>query len=411
MITVNEQRLWSRLMAMAEIGPGSAGGCNRQALTDEDKLGRDLFVQWCTDAGCSIDVDSMGNVFAVRAGEDNDLPAVMAGSHLDTQPTGGKFDGVYGVLAGLEVIESYNDNDIQTVHPLVVAAWTNEEGARFSPAMIGSGVFAGVFDVKEALAITDKEGCSIGAELARINYDGSEHCGDREFHAAFEVHIEQGPILEKEGKQIGIVNGVQGMRWYDVTLEGEPVHAGPTPMDMRVDPMKALPGIVNRLYSMVDSHGPLSRVTFGDISANPGARNTVPEVVTLAVDLRHPDQAVLDIMDAGLRDIVEQEIEKSGLKGRVRDEWNSPAVVFDKTCVEAVGESVSERGYSSLDMVSGAGHDSVYISRIAPTAMIFIPCEGGISHNEAENINSEDAAAGANVLLGAMLKRAQVVEG
>ena len=406
-LRINGERLWSRLMAMAEIGATDKGGCNRQALTDLDQQGRELFMQWCDAAGCTAQWDAIGNLFIRRPGRNNDLPAVLTGSHLDTQPTGGKFDGVYGVLAGLEVIESLNDHQIETEHPIEVVAWTNEEGARFSPAMMGSGVFSGVFKLEDMLAVQDKAGISVKQALEQTGFSGTYNSQNKAIKAAFEVHIEQGPILEQEAKQIGVVSGIQGIRWYDLTITGQPVHAGPTPMEYRRDPFKALTTIIDDLYALAAEHGPWARVTFGDIQALPGARNTVPETVTIAVDLRNPDQAILDKMDAAFRALVEKHSTAHGLQAMIRDEWNLPAVTFAPACVEAVSSAVKGLGYSHMAMVSGAGHDSGYVAQVAPTSMIFVPCEEGISHNEAENATPDDLEAGCNVLFHAMLMMAQ----
>jgi len=393
-------------MQMAEIGATDKGGCNRQALTDLDKQGRDLLVSWCEEAGCTVAVDQMGNIFARRPGRSNDLPSVIVGSHLDTQPTGGKFDGVYGVLAGLEVVRTLNEADVETEAPVDVVVWTNEEGARFSPAMIGSGVWAGVFDLDYGYSRADKEGRTIGDELSRIGYKGSLEAKAQKVKAAFEVHIEQGPILEQEELQVGVLSGVQGMNWYDLTIEGQACHAGPSPMEIRRDPFMGLSSIIQRLYEIVKEYAPWSRVTFGDIKAEPGARNTVPERLVLAVDLRHPQQKVLEEMDTRFRRIVEEESKKFNLECSIRVEWKLPAVVFDKDCVAAVGKAVELLGYSNMEMFSGAGHDSVYVSHVAPTSMIFVPCEKGLSHNEAEYAKPEDLEAGCNVLLHAVLDRA-----
>lgn len=402
-IRINGDRLWSSLMEMAKIGATDKGGCNRQALTDLDKQGRDLFVQWCRAEGCSIRIDSMGNIFARRDGKNNELPPVLTGSHLDTQPTGGKFDGVYGVLAGLEIIRSLNNAAAVTQAPIEVAVWTNEEGARFSPAMIGSGVWCGEFDLDYAYQREDKDGLLFQDELARIGYLGDSPAQAFPIAAAFEVHIEQGPILEDEGLQIGVLSGVQGMNWYDLILTGQPCHAGPSPMEKRRDPFMALPSIQQRLYDLAAEYSPWARVTFGNISATPGSYNTVPETVTLAVDLRHPDQATLDTMDKKFRAIVAESCATKDIEFSIHEQWQSPAVAFDEDCTAAIASSVKQLGYSHKAMVSGAGHDSVYVSRVAPTSMIFIPCENGISHNEAENAFIEDIEAGANVLLHAML--------
>jgi N-carbamoyl-L-amino-acid hydrolase len=390
-------------MQMAEIGGTAKGGCNRQALTDDDKIGRDLFVKWCTDIGCERRVDEMGNLFLRRKGTDNSLPPVLVGSHLDTQPTGGKFDGVYGVLGGLEVLRTLAENNIDTLHPIEVAVWTNEEGARFSPAMIGSGVWCGEFTLDYGLQRADKSGKTIGQELQRIGYLGEASCAPFPIKGALELHIEQGPILEAVNKPIGVVKGVQGMRWYDLVIHGQPVHAGPTPMDQRQDPVKAVARIITQLYSLADKFAPLARATFGDMKVSPGSRNTVPETLTLTVDLRHPEQDVLMQMDAEFRAIAAQVCDQCDVTFDIKDEWDSPAVKFDDTCIAAVRESAEEAGLAYEEMFSGAGHDSVYVSKVAPTAMIFVPCEKGISHNEAENAKPEDIAAGCQVLLGAVL--------
>ncbi len=405
-IHVNGDRLWQSLMEMAKIGATENGGCNRQALTDLDKQGRDLFVDWCKQADCTITVDDMGNIFARRAGRDNTLPAVLTGSHLDTQPTGGKFDGVYGVLAGLEVIRTLNEHQVETEAPIEAAVWTNEEGARFSPAMVGSGVWSGNFQRSSVYDKTDKQGLRFEDELKRIGYQGEVAAQARPLTAAFEVHIEQGPILEAEEKQIGVLTGVQGMNWYDITFTGEPCHAGPSPMDTRKDPFMGLHRLLSSLYQLAEDNAPWSRVTFGDINAQPGSYNTVPESVTLSVDLRHPDQTTLDAMDAELRRLTAEIAQTCTLDYDIHQEWKSEAVSFDSNCVNAVRHAVADLGYSHKEMVSGAGHDSVYLSRVVPTSMIFIPCEKGLSHNEAENAEPDDITAGANVLLQAMLTMA-----
>lgn len=402
-LRVNGERLWQSLMEMAAIGGTEKGGCNRQALTDLDKQGRDLFIRWCKDIGCTLRVDQMGNLFLRKAGKDNSLPPVLTGSHLDTQPTGGKFDGVYGVLAGLEVLRTLHDANMETLHPLEVAVWTNEEGARFSPAMIGSGVWCGEFSLDYGWSRKDKSGVSIKDELERHGYSGDTPCAPFQIKAALELHIEQGPILEAIEKPIGVVQGVQGMRWYDLIITGQPVHAGPTPMEQRRDPMKAIAKIISELYALADETGPLARATFGDINASPGSRNTVPEQVTLTVDLRHPDQQVLDNMDAAFRRIAQEICNQCKVEHSIVDEWNSPAVAFNSSCISAVRQATEEAGLPYEEMFSGAGHDSVYVSKVAPTSMIFIPCENGISHNEAENATPEDITAGCQVLLGAMV--------
>jgi N-carbamoyl-L-amino-acid hydrolase len=405
-LRIDGGRLWSRLMEMARHGATEKGGVCRLTGSDEDKAGRDLFVRWCEAAGCTVTVDRIGNIFARRPGRDGSAGAVLAGSHLDSQPTGGRFDGVYGVLAALEVIESLNDHAVETQAPVEIAAWTNEEGARFAPAMLGSGVFAGVFDLDWTLAIADKDGKTLGAELHRIGYAGEAAPGGRAIKAAFEVHIEQGPILEREGKTIGVVQGVQGMRWYDLVIEGREAHAGPTPMEGRRDPFQGLMHILPDLYALATDRAPWGRATCGDIAASPGSRNTIPGRLTTTVDLRHPDQDTLVEMEEGLRASIERHCAALGLTGRLETIWDSPAVRFDPACIAAVRAGVAATGHSAMDIVSGAGHDSVYLARIAPVGMIFVPCEGGLSHNEAENATPKDIAAGCDVLLHAVLAQA-----
>lgn len=407
-LRIDGRRLWDSLMEMARIGATPAGGCNRQALTDEDRQGRDLFVSWCREIGCAVRVDQMGNIFVRRDGSDNSLPPVITGSHLDTQPTGGKFDGVYGVLAGLEVLRTLHGQKLQTRAPLEVVVWTNEEGARFSPAMVGSGVWAGEFSLEYGHGRTDKAGKTIGEELERIGYLGGEPAEPKPITAAFEAHIEQGPILEKKDQVIGVVTGVQGIRWYDVTFHGTPCHAGPTPMADRRDPVQALSLLCEHLYSEVKAYGEEARMTCGDLRAEPGSRNTVPEKVVLALDLRHPQPEGLEHLHRTLYRLAEQVEEATGATIDVREEWYSPPVAFNEQCIEAVNSAVESLGYSHRKMVSGAGHDSVYVSRVAPVSMIFVPCAGGLSHNEAESAEADHLEAGCNVLLHAMLSRAGV---
>jgi N-carbamoyl-L-amino-acid hydrolase len=402
-LRVDGARLWQSLMEMARIGATAKGGCNRQALTDADRDGRDLFVGWCEQLGCEVSVDAIGNIFARRAGRDDSLAPVLAGSHLDTQPTGGKFDGVYGVLAGLEVLRTLHDAGIQTEAPFEVAVWTNEEGSRFNPAMIGSGVWSGVMDIHTAYDTADKAGKTMGDELERIGYRGDIPATARPLEAAFEVHIEQGPILERERRQIGVLSGIQGLRWYDLVIDGDACHAGPTPMEARRDPFMAAAPIIEGCYRLAAAYSPWGRATFGDIRAEPGSRNTVPERLVVNVDLRHPDAAVLDQMDREFRLLAAEHCERYGLDFEVNEIWHMPVTRFAPQCVAAVQGATDMLGYSNMQMVSGAGHDSLYIASVAPTGMIFVPCENGISHNEIENAEPADLEAGCNVLLHAML--------
>ncbi|MDX1540523.1 MAG: Zn-dependent hydrolase [Geminicoccaceae bacterium] len=405
-LRVDHDRLWQSLMTMAEIGATANGGVDRQTLTHLDKEGRDLFRRWCEDAGLVVTVDRMGSMFARRTGTDDGLPPVMLGSHLDSQPTGGKFDGALGVLAALEVIRTLNDQGIQTRHPLEIVNWTNEEGCRFPPAMIASGVFARVFDLDYGLSRTDHQGRTIGEELERIGYAGDAPVGGRAIHGLFEVHIEQGPILEAEGKRIGVVTGGQGARWYDAAVIGSETHAGPAPMESRRDALMHAAAMLAPIYETATTRRPHGRATVGEFIARPGSRNTVPGRVDFTIDIRHPDGAVLDEMHAELERAFDEAKQRTGLDNRLNCIWHSPPVEFDGACVDAVQGAAEELGLSSMRMVSGAGHDAVYMARVVPTAMIFVPCRDGISHNEAEYASPEACGDGADVLLHAALARA-----
>ncbi len=400
---VSGTRLWSRLMAMAEIGATEHGGCNRQALTDGDFQGRALFARWAAAAGCALRVDAIGNLFARRAGRDDSLPPVMTGSHLDTQPTGGKFDGVYGVLAGLEVIESLNDAAIETLHPLEVVVWCNEEGCRFPAAMMGSAVWAGRMPIAEAYALKDRDGRSVREELERAGLDLTAPIARQPVKAAFEVHIEQGPVLEQRAKRIGVVTGVQHMSRHEVIVEGQEAHAGPTPMDMRHDPVRLLADALPAFYAAAAKRGPDARLTVAVIETRPSSPNTVPGYLRFFVDVRHPDGAQYRSLREEIDGVVEAALARHGLSGHIRCVWQASGVEFDPRCVAAVREAAATLGCDAIDMVSGAGHDSVNVASVAPTSMIFVPCAGGLSHNEAESASQADLAIGANVLMHAML--------
>jgi N-carbamoyl-L-amino-acid hydrolase len=405
-IRIDGERLWSTLMTMADIGRTARGGCNRQALTDDDKAGRDLFTKWAQAAGCAIAVDEIGNVFASRPGTGEALPPVLIGSHLDTQATGGRFDGVFGVLAGLEVLRTLNDHHVDTRRPMEVASWTNEEGSRFAPAMLGSGVVSGVYDLAYAYTRTDKAGRSVGDELDRIGYRGTTPARARPFHAMFEAHIEQGPILEQSATTIGAVTGIQGAYWLDITLEGVACHAGPTPMDMRRDAWRAACPIIEGALALAETHIPWGRATIGDLRVSPGSRNTVPEQLVISVDLRHPDRTTLEKIVTAFRELVATAAARHGIGSSIEEIWHMAPTTFDRQLVELIENSAIELGYSCRRMVSGAGHDSLHTARFAPTAMIFVPCAGGLSHNEAEAATPADLAAGANVLFQAAVAAA-----
>ena len=405
-LRINGERLWGSLMELAKIGATPKGGVRRLALTDLDRQGRDLVVRWLREAGLSVTIDGIGNIFGHRRGRNPNALPVVSGSHIDTQPSGGKFDGNYGVLAALEVVRTLNDRSIETEAPIEVAIWTNEEGTRFTPVMMGSGVFTKVFELDHCLARTDLDGKSVGDELKRIGYAGETPMGGRSFAAYFEAHIEQGPILEDTGNVIGVVTGALGLRWYDVVVSGQDAHAGPTPMRLRRDALLGAAQIVQEVNRIAFLHQPEGRGTVGFMQVKPNSRNVVPGEVRFSVDLRHIDDARLDAMEMMLRDACGRVGDESGVAFDVERVTSYPTVQFHSDCVSAVREATKGFGYRHMDIVSGAGHDACYVNRVAPTGMIFVPCEGGISHNEIENAKPEDLAAGCNVLLRAMLARA-----
>ncbi|MGL4280007.1 MAG: Zn-dependent hydrolase [Albidovulum sp.] len=408
-VRIDSARLWDSLMEMAKIGPGVAGGNNRQTLTDADAEGRALFKRWCDAAGLTMGVDTMGNMFATRAGEDPGALPVYIGSHLDTQPTGGKFDGVLGVLAGLEVVRTMNDLGIRTKHPVVVTNWTNEEGARFAPAMLASGVFAGIHTEDYAKARTDLDGKVFGEELERIGWVGDEKVGARKMHAMFEYHIEQGPILEAEGKEIGVVTHGQGLWWLEITLTGKEAHTGSTPMAMRVNASLGLGRILERVQQIAMSHQPNAVGGVGQIKVSPNSRNVLPGKVVFTVDIRSPEQAKLDTMRAEVERAAHAVAAELGLGCEIEPVGHFDPVTFDPTLVKRVRETAERLGLSHMDIVSGAGHDACWINRVAPTVMIMCPCVDGLSHNEAESISEDWAARGADVLFHAVVETAGVV--
>lgn len=405
-VRVNGDRLWQSLMELAKIGATPKGGVCRLTLTDLDRQGRDLVIGWAREAGLSVTIDKIGNVFMRRAGKNNALPPIMTGSHIDTQPTGGKFDGNFGVLAGLEVIRTLNDYDIETEAPVELAFWTNEEGSRFVPVMMGSGVFANIFSLEHAYAATDIEGKTVRDELEKIGYIGTETPGDHPIGAYFESHIEQGPILEDEGITIGVVQAVLGIRWYDCVVTGMEAHAGPTPMALRKDAMQVAAKIMQEVVAIAHRFGPHGRGTVGMVQVFPNSRNVIPGQVKFSIDFRNMTDALVDEMDAAIRAFAKQTEAETGLTIAIQLVSDYPAVPFHPDCKDAVRRAANKLGYSNMDIVSGAGHDAVYMAGLAPTGMIFIPCKDGISHNEIEDTLPEQVTAGANVLLHAMLERA-----
>ncbi|WOE77777.1 Zn-dependent hydrolase [Pseudomonas protegens] len=405
MLKINGQRLWASLMAMAEIGATARGGSCRLALSDEDRAGRELFAHWCTQAGMTLSVDPIGNLFARRPGSDPDAAPVMMGSHLDTQPEGGRFDGVYGVLAGLEVLRTLNDLGVQTRKPLELAVWTNEEGARFTPAMFGSAVFTGVMALDAALAVRDADGISVAQALQRTGYAGNRPLGGA-VDAYFEAHIEQGPILEDNAKSIGVVSGGQAIRWLDVQVEGRAAHAGTTPMSLRKDALYGAAQMILAVEQVAADFAPQGLTTVGELSVAKSSRNTIPGRLTFTVDLRHHHDQQITAMEQQVEERLERIARQRGLKVSIDRHWISPSTPFDAECVAAVQQAVDGLGYPHQSIVSGAGHDAILLARYCPTAMVFIPCVGGLSHNEAEDVLPEDVCQGADVLLNAVLARA-----
>ena len=410
-LRIDGRRLWQSLMTLAAIGATPKGGVCRLALTDLDRQGRDLVVGWAREAGLAVTVDRIGNVFMRRAGRDPSSPPVMMGSHIDTQPTGGKFDGNYGVLAGLEVLRTLDDHGIETQAPLEVAFWTNEEGSRFVPVMMGSGVFAGAFTLEHAYAATDGDGRTVLGELERIGYVGPESPGAHPVGAYLETHIEQGPVLEEHDTTIGVVSGVLGIRWYDCTVTGLEAHAGPTPMAVRRDALQVATTLMQEVVACAHRHPPHGRGTVGMVQVHPNSRNVIPGRVKFSIDLRNASDDLCAAMDVDIRGVAAHLSAATGLAIAIEPVSAYPAQAFHARCIEAVDGAAARLGYSCMPVVSGAGHDAVYLARRAPTGMIFIPCKDGISHNEIEDAKPEHVTAGCNVLLHAALELAGAAPG
>jgi beta-ureidopropionase / N-carbamoyl-L-amino-acid hydrolase len=407
-LRINGQRLWDSLMQLAKIGATDKGGVCRLTLTDLDKQGRDLVLGWAREAGMEVTIDKIGNGFMRRPGRNDALPPIVTGSHIDTQPTGGKFDGNYGVLAGIEVVRTLNEHGIRTEAPIEVAFWTNEEGSRFVPVMMGSGVFAKAFTLEHAYAATDTAGKTVKGELERIGYVGTQEPGEHPIGAYFETHIEQGPVLEDHDKTIGVVGGVLGIRWYDCTVTGMEAHAGPTPMALRKDALQVATRLMQEVVACAHRHAPHGRGTVGMVQVHPNSRNVIPGRVKFSIDLRNASDALCDAMDADIRGVAAKIAAETGLPITIDLVSHYPAQPFHPDCIAAVQRATEKLGYSHMPCVSGAGHDAVYMARLAPAGMIFIPCKDGISHNEIEDAKPEHITAGCNVLLHAMLERAGI---
>ena len=403
-LKIDGRRLWDAVMETAQIGATDKGGICRLTLTDLDRQVRDWFKAQCETLDLTVNVDDMGNMFAQRLGKNPALPPIAIGSHLDTQPTGGKFDGCLGVLAALETLRTLHQAGYETNAAIEIVNWTNEEGARFAPAMLASGVFAGVFSRDFAYARTDRDGKTFGEELECIGYRGAEAAGARKFSAHFELHIEQGPILDNEHGMIGVVRGAQGMRWYEITVAGQAAHSGATPMTARKDALLGAARLIERIDAIARQHGPDAVGTVGLIENRPNSRNVIPGETFFSVDFRHPDDAVLDAMENELCLALADILPPLGLNYREARIWDCAPVKFAPELVDCVRIGAQQAGFVARDMISGAGHDSCYVARVAPTVMIFVPCRGGISHNEAEWSSPEQCAAGAQVLLNAVLE-------
>jgi len=408
-LRIDGTRLWNSLMELARIGGTAKGGVCRLALTDLDKQGRDLVTSWARAEGMSVVVDQIGNIFMRRPGRNNALPPVMTGSHIDTQPTGGKFDGNYGVLSGIEVIRTLNQHNIQTEAPIEVAVWTNEEGSRFVPVMMGSGVFCGAFTLEHAYNATDIDGKKVRDELERIGYIGEQVCGDHPIGAYYEAHIEQGPVLENADTVIGVVPAVLGLSWYDCTVTGFESHAGPTPMEIRKDALQVSTYIMQEVVAIANRYRPYGRGTVGQVQVMPNSRNVIPGQVKFSIDLRNVSEDSLTRMHEDLLAYLEAMRKKTGLSIELERVSYFPPCPFHPDCVDNVRAASAALGYKTMDVVSGAGHDAIYAARLAPAGMIFVPCKDGVSHNEIEDARPEHLEAGCNVLLQAMLASAGVV--
>ncbi|HEU4660592.1 MAG TPA: M20 family metallo-hydrolase [Pseudolabrys sp.] len=402
-LTVDAERLWDNLMETARFGGTAKGGICRLTLTETDREVRDWFKAAAEKLGCTVSVDDMGVMYARRPGQRNDIPPIAMGSHLDTQPTGGKFDGTLGVFAALEAVATLHRAGYETFAPIEIINWTNEEGSRFTPAMIASAVFAGAYTRDWAYAREDRRGETFGVALEKIGYRGTERCGDRKLSAFFEVHIEQGPFLEAEGKAIGVVTGVQAMRWYEMTITGQDSHAGTTPMRGRRDALLGAARVVEAVNDCARQF-PEAVGTVGLLETKPGSPNVIPGEVYLTLDLRDPDAAIVERMETEILGKAKRIAEEIGLAVTTKTILNEPALQFNPECVAAIRAAADASGFSRRDIISRAWHDAAYVSRIAPTAMIFVPCRDGISHNEAEFSSKEQCAAGAQVLLQAVLE-------
>jgi len=403
---IDGKRLWDSLMAMAAIGATPKGGVKRLTLSDVDREGRDTFKGWCEALGLTMRVDAIGNMFARREGRDPRRLPVLMGSHLDSQPTGGKFDGALGVIAGLEVMRTLADLNITTEAPIELINWTDEEGSRFGHSLMGSGTWAGIYTLEKAYGLKDVEGVSVSEALDQIGYKGAHAARPFPADAYFELHIEQGPILEREGKQVGIVTGAQAQVWYDAVITGRDSHAGTTPPSMRRDALVAAARVVALVDELMRARGEDGRGTVGFLQIPQASRNVVPGEVRFSVEFRHPDDAQIRTLASTFPAQARALVEANGCRLDLAELFVIPAQPFDPSCVDLVRQAAKRLGFSAREIISGAGHDAVYVARSVPTAMIFTPCKDGLSHNEAESILPEEAEAGCQVLFEAVVARA-----
>jgi N-carbamoyl-L-amino-acid hydrolase len=407
-LQIDSARLWDTIHETAKFGATPKGGVRRLTLGPEDKQVRDWFRKACEAAGLEVQVDALGSMFGLRKGRDMSKPPIGVGSHLDTQPTGGKFDGVLGTLAALELVRTLNDAGIETEVPICVCNWTNEEGSRFAPATMASAAYAGDYTTDNILARTDAAGMSVGEALDSIGYRGNEAVGARKFGAFVELHIEQGPLLEAESKTIGVVDRGQGIIWYDGKITGFESHAGTTPMPMRRDALATLAEIVLAVERIAKAHGPNAVGTIGEAVIAAPSRNVIPGEIAFTVDIRSPDSKILDAIDRDLRSAIAEIALRRKAEITLDAIWRKEPTVFDTRLVDAVEGSARMLGYSHRRITSGAGHDACNMANVVPAAMVFVPCKDGISHNELEDATQADCAAGANVLMHTVLALAGV---
>jgi N-carbamoyl-L-amino-acid hydrolase len=405
-LRINGARLRASLEEMATIGATPAGGVQRLALSDEDRRARDQFVKWLKELELTVSIDELGSIFGTRNGRNASLPPVMAGSHIDSQPRGGRFDGILGVMGALEVMRTLHEAKVETERPLVIVDWTNEEGSRFAPAMVASGVWAGALERDWVYARADKDGKKQGEELSRIGYKGTAPAKKWPTHAYYELHIEQGPMLERRKTTIGAPKGILCLHWYDVYLTGEANQVGPTPMEGRHDALVAAAECILAVNTLPDRMKGNMVATVGEIQNGPNSRNIIPDTAHFTVDIRSWDDdhaiAAWELLKKDFNAIAA----RRGTPIRIEETWRCPHAPFAETLVQRVLDTAKALGYSNLHMVSGAGHDASYMNQVCPTAMIFVPSIGGRSHVEVENTSWADCEAGANVLLHCLLATA-----